>query len=266
MLEVLSIPFMQRALIAGVLVAFSASFFSPFVVQRRMAFLGSGLAHAAFGGVALGILLGVAPLAVALPFTVASALAIVAVRQYSDLDIDTAIGILFSLAMALGIIFLALSPHYSRDAFSYLFGSILALDRTDLSLAVVVAAMTVALVPWWSQWAYASFDRDLARADRVRVERHDYLLTAALAVLVVASIKVVGIILVSAFLVLPGAAARLLVDRFSVFTVVSVVIGVGSVLAGLLLSYPLNLPSGPVVILVQCGVFAGAWLRQALAR
>jgi len=264
MIDALSTPFMQRALIAGVLVAFAASFFSPFVVQRRMAFLGSGLAHAAFGGVALGILLGWAPLAVALPFTVASALGIVAVRHHSDLDIDTAIGILFSLAMALGIIFLALSPHYSRDAFSYLFGSILALNSTDLWLSGSVALMSLALMPWWRAWAYASFDRDLARADRLHIERHDYLLAGALAVLVVASIKVVGIILVSAFLVLPGAAARLLVSRFASFTVVSVVIGLATVVAGLLLSYPLDLPSGPVVILVQCAVFAGAWLCQAM--
>ena len=266
MLEILSAPFMQRAFIAGLLVAAATSFFSPFVVQRRMAFLGSGLAHAAFGGVALGVFLGLSPLMVALPFTVLSALAIVAVQHRSLLDIDTAIGILFALAMALGIIFLALSPFYSRDAFTYLFGSLLALRTADLWLAAAVAAMTALLVPWWSVWAYASFDRDLARSDRIPVERHDYLLAAALAVIIVASIKVVGIVLVSAFLVLPGAAARPLARRFSTFTAASVVIGITTTGAGLLLSYPLNLPSGPVVILCQCAVFAAAMAASRFQR
>jgi zinc transport system permease protein len=260
MMEAFSEAFMQRALIAGLLVAAATSFFSPFVVQRRMAFLGSGLAHAAFGGVALGVFLGMSPLMVALPFTVVSALGIVAVQHRSLLDIDTAIGILFALAMALGIIFLALSPFYSRDAFTYLFGSLLALRASDVWLAAVVAGVTALLTPWWSAWAYASFDRELARADRVPVERHDYLLAAALAVIIVASIKVIGIILVSAFLVLPGAAARPLARRFSTFTILSVLIGVATTALGLYLSYRQNLPSGPVIILCQCAVLAGALL------
>ncbi|MBI1320505.1 MAG: metal ABC transporter permease [Candidatus Hydrogenedens sp.] len=260
MLDALSAEFMQRALLAGLLVSLAASYFSPFVVQRRMAFLGSGLAHAAFGGVALGVFLGWAPLYTALPFTVAAALAIVAVRHHSALDIDTAIGILFALAMALGMIFLYLTPFYTRDAFTYLFGSLLALGPSDIWLAAGVCALTAALVPWWSAWAFASFDRELAVADRIPANRHDYLLAAALAALIVASIKVVGIILVSAFLVLPGAAARPLAKRFRTFTLLSLAIGTSTTIGGLLLSAPLNLPSGPVIILCQCGVFAAALL------
>ncbi|MCI0512557.1 metal ABC transporter permease, partial [candidate division KSB1 bacterium] len=162
MREILALPFMQRALIAGVLVGFLASYYGVFVVQRGLSFLGSGLAHAAFGGVALGLLLELEPLWIAAPFTIIVAVAIAWVRDRTELGGDTAVGIFFSVSMALGVVFLFLRRQYSSDAFTYLFGSILAVRSKDIWITIGVVILTFLAAPLWRRWAYASFDRELA--------------------------------------------------------------------------------------------------------
>lgn len=262
MLEVLGYPFMQRALVAGLLVGFLASFYGVFVVQRGMSFLGDGLAHAAFGGVALGLLLSVEPLWVAVPFTLLVAAGIVWVREKTKLGGDTTIGVFFAVSMALGIVFLSMKRQYTSEAFTYLFGSILAVTTTDLWAAVVVVVFALSTSPWWRRWAYATFDRELALADRLSVARDDYLLSISLAVTVVVAVKVVGILLVVSFLVIPAASARLLARRFSTMTALSIAIGMTSAVAGLLGSYLADIPSGPAIILLQAAVFVIAALAR----
>jgi zinc transport system permease protein len=251
----LELGFMQRALAAGVLVALAAGYFGAFVVQRRQAFLGHGLAHAAFGGVALGLLLGIPPLWAALPFTVLLALAIAWLSQRSRLAQDTAIGILFSLALALGIVLLALRSGYSADALTYLFGSLLAVDALDVWLAALLALLPLLTLPLWGRLAYATFDRDSALADRVPAARDDYWLAALVALTVVVAVKIVGALLVSAFLVIPAASARVVSRRFATMTWLSVVLAAASVLIGIPASYALDLPTGACIVLVQCAVF-----------
>lgn len=258
MFEALSYPFMQRALVGGALVGFLLSYFGTFVVQRRLAFMGSGLAHAAFGGVALGILLHTQPLWVAVPFTVVVAAGIVAVRERTQLAEDTAIGVFFAVSMALGIVFLSITKGYTSDAFAVLYGSILSVTSTDLIVTAIVSALALCTIPVWGQWAYTTFDRNLARADRLSVTRADYLLNISIAVSVVVAIKVVGILLIAAFLVLPAAAARLLSGTFRAMTLWSVAVGISSAVAGLIVSYYSDLPSGATIILVQAGIFVVA--------
>ena len=263
MVEALGYPFVQRALVAGVLVGFLASYYGVFVVQRGLSFLGTGLAHAAFGGVALGLLLQAEPLWVAVPFTVVVALGINWVRGRTGLAPDTSIGIFFAVAVALGVVFLSLRPSYSADAFAYLFGSILAVGPADLWVTGGVALAAVATMPrLWGRWAYASFDRDLAVADRLPVERDDYVLSVLLAVTIVVAVKVVGIILISAFLVIPAATARLRSPTFLAMTLWAVALGIGSALVGLVASYQFDLPSGAAIILVQAAFFGLALLRR----
>ena len=258
MIEALQLPFLQRALVAGVLVGALASYYGVFVVQRRLSFLGIGLSHAAFGGVALGLLLGTNPLWVALPFTVAVALGIDAVTQRGAVSGDTAIGVFFSVAIALGVVFLALKDTYTADAFAYLFGSILAVRPVDLWVIGGIAVVTLGTVPLWGRWAYATFDRDLARADGVPVRRDDAVFSVLLAVTIVAAVKLVGIVLVAAFLVIPAAAARLVAGTFRTMTLVAVAVGVLTAVAGLVGSYALDIPSGATIVLTQAIVFFGA--------
>jgi zinc transport system permease protein len=260
--EVWALPFMQRALLAGILVGFLSSYFGVFVVQRGMSFLGSGLAHAAFGGVALGLLLNVEPLWVALPFTVLVGVGITVVRERTVLAGDTAIGVFFAVSVSLGVLFLALKQHYTEDAFALLFGSILAVDTLDLWMSAAVAALALATLPLWGRWAYATFDRDLAEADHLNVRRDDYILSLLIAVAVVVAVKVVGIMLVAAFLVIPAASARMVARTFFGMTILSIAIGVLSTLAGLMASYWLDMPSGATIILTQAACFLGAVLAR----
>jgi len=254
---------MQRALVAGVVVGALAGYYGVFVVQRRLSFLGVGLSHAAFGGVALGLLLQVNPLWTALPFTVAVALLITAITHRSVVSSDTAIGVLFAAAIAVGVVLLTFKQSYTADAFTYLFGSILAVQRADLWVLGGIALLAGGTGPLWGRWAYATFDRDLARADGVPVDRDDYVLAALLAVTVVAAVKVVGIILAAAFFVIPAAAARLLTGSFRAMTLLAVAVGTATAVGGLVGSYAFDLPSGAAIILVQAAVFGVAVLVGA---
>ena len=255
MFEIFSIEFMLYALIAGVLVGFLSSYYGVFIVQRGLGFLGSGLAHAAFGGVALGILLNQEPLWIAVPFTVLVAVGITWVKDKTKLGGDTTIGIFFSVSMALGVIFIFMKRQYSSDAFNYLFGSILSVTLADIIVPAVLIIITLLLFPFWKRWAYSSFDRELAQADRVPVNFDDYLLSILIAITVVVSIKVVGIVLIAAFLVIPPATSRLISRSFSRMTVFSITIGILTALIGLWTSYYLDVPSGATIILLQALLF-----------
>jgi zinc transport system permease protein len=263
--EALALPFFRRALVAGLIVGALGSYYGVFVVQRRLSFLGVGLSHAAFGGVALGLLLQVNPLWTALPFTVVVALAITWVTQHSAVSSDTAIGVFFSAAIAMGVVLLTFKQSYTADAFTYLFGSILAVRAVDLWVLGGIALLAAGTLPLWGRWAYATFDRDLARADGVPVDRDDYVLAALLAVTVVAAVKVVGIVLAAAFFVIPAAAARLLSRTFTQMTLLAVALGSATAAVGLLGSYAFDLPSGAAIILGQTAVFGVAVLLNWLA-
>ena len=257
LLEVFQYPFMQRALLAGLLVALPSALLGVFVVQRGLSFLGDGLAHASFGGVALGLLIGVSqPLWVALPFALSASLGIAWVRERTQLSSDTAIGIFFAVSVALGVLFISLQEGYTVDAWNLLFGSILGISQGDLWVVAGVALLSVVLfVPLWGRLAYATFDAELAQTDGVRTRGLEYLLFALAAVIIVVSVKVVGVILIASYLVIPAAAARLLSRSLFVMTLLSTIIGLLSTAFGLIFSYFLDVPSGSTIILTQAAVF-----------
>ena len=256
MIELLNEPFVLRAMIAGILLGFVASYFGAFVVQRRMSFLGDGLAHAAFGGVALGLYLGTSPLLIAVPFTLLTALAITYLKEKTKLESDTSIGIFFAVSVAIGIVFISLNRQYSADAYSYLFGSIITVSTEDIWMTVGLALLSVVtFFGLWKRWAYATFDPELARADGLNVLRDDFLLSLMIALTVVIAVKVVGIVLIASYLVIPAATARMLSRRFFSMTVASVCIGIVSSLAGLVLSIELDMPTGAMIILIQSLLF-----------
>ncbi|MDM7324320.1 MAG: metal ABC transporter permease [Thermus sp.] len=265
MLEALGYPFFQRALLAGILVSLLSGLLSPFVVQRRLSFLGDGLAHAAFAGVALGLFLRAEPLWLALPFTFLVAMAITFIREKTELSEDTAIGIFFALSVALGAVFLSKARGYVGDAMGYLFGSLLAVGPVDLWTMALLLLFALFLLPLWGPLAYATLDRELALSDRVPVVFHDYLLSGFIAVSMVLAVKVVGILLVAAFLVIPGAAARLLSRTFAGLTLLSLILGVISTGLGLFLSFLLDWPSGASIVLLQAALFGLAFFKTMIS-
>lgn len=254
-ISLFSYPFIRNSLITGLLVGYTASYYGVFVVQKELSFLGSGLAHAAFGGVALGILIGTEPLYTAVPFTVLVSLGITYVKEKTILSGDTAIGIFFSVAVALGLIFLSYKKALSTDASSYLFGSILAVNVEDLITTACLAAFTILTWPLWGRLALAVFDPEIAATERLPVRRDNYILSVLLSVTIVLSIKLVGIILIAAFLVIPAASARLISHTFREMTFLSIIFGMLGSTGGLLISYMMDLPAGASIILLQALFF-----------
>jgi len=271
----LHLAFMQRAVAAGVLIAVMAGLLGVFVVQRRLSFLGAGLAHAAFGGMGLGAFVIVStgllasgvgllrhPVWIAVPFSLMAALGIAWVRQHTRLSSDTAIGVFFAVSVALGVFFFSIIPpdvNLGLSLMDLLFGSILSVTRPDLLVILGVAAVSVAfLTGAWGRLGYATFDDELARTDGVRSPLLEVLLFACAAVVIAVSSVVVGIILMAAYLVIPAASARLVSRSLLQMTVVSVLLAVLSTLAGLALSYLLDVPSGSTIVLTQAALFVVA--------
>jgi zinc transport system permease protein len=271
--EALSFAFMQRALAAGLLIALMTGLLGTFVVQRRLSFLGDGLAHAAFGGMGIGALAVVTfglggrstlffahPLLIALPFALLTALAIAFVKEKTELSSDTAIGVFFAVAVALGILAFSRIPpdaNVGVDVMDLLFGSILAVRTLELTaIAAAAALVTAAIIRFWSALAYATFDDELARTDGVRARALEVLLFVLAAVAVSVSAVVVGIVLMAAYLVIPAAAARLASRSLAGTTVRAVAIGAVTTVAGVLGSFALDVPTGSAIILAQAAVFA----------
>ncbi|MBC7287644.1 MAG: metal ABC transporter permease [Armatimonadetes bacterium] len=267
----LQFRFMQHALVAGVLVGAVCSTLSVYVVLRRMAFIGQGISHAAFGGVALSLYLfqsdgfqsDLATNVTTAAFVFAIAMLIAVVSKRRLVSADSAIGIFFAASMALGIILIAMREKYTADVITYLFGSILAVTPADLvSIAVLAALVLLGVALFYKELLYYTFDERMAAATGIPTGFIHYLLLAMLAFSIVVSIKVVGLVLVSAFLVIPGATARLLAGSFGSMMALSVATGVSSVVAGLIASHYAGLPSGATIVLTQFLVFCAASLLR----
>lgn len=261
MIEALSYGFMKRALLGGGGVILVLSLLSFFVVTRRLAFIGVGISHSAFGGLALGVLLHLDPLRVALPFAVLVGLGIWWVRERGGLREDTAIGIFFSASMALGIVILSLSRTYTGDIFAFLFGDILAITPEDIGLVLLLGTgVLLFLAAGFRGLLYLAFDEELARAYRLPVGFLNYGFVAALAVAIVLSIKLIGVVLVEGVLVIPAAASLQLARTYRAAVGLSLLFGLISLLVGLFAAYFLNLPAGATIVLTASLLFGLALL------
>lgn len=248
--------FGQRALIGGILIGLTCAALSFFVVTRRLAFVGMGISHAAFGGVSIGIAAGINPIATAGVFCCLIALFIGWLTRKGKIHEDTAIGILFSAAMAGGVLLVRLANAYNLDLMSYLFGSILALTWTDIIvLAVMSFLVLIFLVFFFKELLFFIFDEETALASGVPVRFVYYGLLIALALTIVISIKLVGIVLVSALLVVPAATGIQTSKNYRFVILISLVVSTVSVIAGLYLSSRFDLASGASIVLVLFGIF-----------
>lgn len=267
MFELLSYPFIQRALVAGIIVAALLAALGAFVVMRNMAFFGDGIAHASLAGIAIGILTGIAPLPIAMLYAVAVALLIYTLERSTRLSSDTIIGILFTASMALGVVLMSTIPGFQPELLSYLFGNILTIQTSDVYLIGGIATLILVwLLGWHRQLTYATLDPDHATLAGINTQLHSILFYIALAVSVVLGVKILGIILVSALLIIPAATSSLLTKSFYTFLWVAIVLSMCTVLIGLLLSFELNAPSGATIILTSTALFFLVSLRKIFAR
>ncbi|CAA9444117.1 MAG: Mn-Zn_transporter_SitD [uncultured Rubrobacteraceae bacterium] len=256
LLEPLEFGFMQRGLLASVLVSVICGILGSFVVLKGLAFIGDALAHASFGGVALAFVLGINIYLGAFVFAIATALGIGAITQRGRVSSDTAIGVLFSGTFALGILIISRVDRYTTDLFGYLFGDVLSITATDLWTIAILGLVVLALVlVFYRQLLFVAFDPTVAAASGIATRRLEYLLLALLGVTIVTAIQAVGIVMVVALLVTPSATAYLLTRRFHHMILASVAVGALSALLGIYLSYYLDVASGAAIILVATALF-----------
>jgi ABC-type Mn2+/Zn2+ transport system permease subunit len=256
MTEILGYAFMQRALLAGAIIGVVCAVIGVYVVLKGLSFIGAGIAHASFGGVALGFLLGWNPVLTAVGFCMLTAWGIGLTARRTRIREDTAVGIFFASTMALGILLIGLMHGYTVDLFGYLFGSILAVSREDLWITAGFGISVLLLVGiFFKELMFVTFDAEMAMVTGLPAGRIYFLLISLVALTVVISMKVVGTVLVSALLVTPAAAAYQLTENFRRMMAWAVVLGLASTIGGLLLSYRLNTASGATIVLLSTSIF-----------
>lgn len=269
MLEALSLPFFQRILLAGLLASIACGIIGSYIVAKRIASISGGISHAAFGGVGLGYLLGVSPMLGAAGFgLLASAVVGLAQRRLRS-GLDTLIAAVWSVGMALGIVFVALAPGYAPDLTSYLFGSLLFVPWEYVALvAVLDVGIVAAVVLFHPVFEAVCFDEEFAEASGVPAEGVFLGLLALTALAVVTLIRVVGVILAIALLTIPAATARRFVSSLPAMMWLAVGLCAACIAGGLFLSYGLSesfgisVPPGPLVILLAAAVYALSALGQ----
>ena len=253
--DLFSYAFMQRAFLAGLGVSVTCAVLGVFLVLRRDAMVGHGLAHVTFGGVALGLVLYVSPILVALAVAVFSALGILKLKERAGVYGDTAIGIISSLGMAMGIFLVSMAGGFNLDLFGYLFGNVLAISKEEVWVAFSLAlAVLVVLALFYQEFVFLTFDPESAKASGVQVRRLDAVMAVLTAVTVVVGMKVVGILLISALLVIPAAAALQVARSFREALVISASLAAVSGLCGLVAAYYFDWPPSGTIVLMS-GVF-----------
>ena len=257
----LEFEFMQRALLAVLIVGLVSAVVGAFVVVRGMAFIGDALAHASFAGVAAAVALGFSIYLGAIVAAIATALGIAFISQRSRLRFDTTIGVLFVGAFALGIVIISRQENYTADLFSFVFGNVLGVSWGDLQLMAVVGAIVIALVAaFYKELLFTAYDPIVAAATGVPTRLMEYGLLALIALSTVVALQAVGIVLVIAMLVTPAATASLLVRRLHYVMFLGVAVATASAVIGLYVSFYAEVASGASIVLVATGFFVAALL------
>ncbi len=256
-IELFSYGFFQKAFIAALLTSISCGIVGSYIVARRIVFISGGITHASFGGIGLAFLMGFDPLAGAVIFAVGAALGIQFFTKVARVREDSSIAIFWSLGMALGIIFVFLTPGYTPNLMSYLFGNILTVTRAELwwmFLLVVVVVLFFTLL--FRKILYIAFDEEFARASGISVSLFNYLTITLVALTVVLNIRVVGIILILSLLTIPQATANLFTKNFKTLLILSSLFALIGTIAGLFISYFLDIPSGATIIFTLVVIFS----------
>ena len=265
MLELLTYDFFRNALLASMLAAVSCGIVGTYIVSKRIVFISGGITHASFGGIGMGYYFGINPILGAAVFAVLSALGIEYASRKTDIREDSAIAILWALGMAIGVIFVYMTPGYAPNLLSYLFGNILTVGFTDLFLLLGLCVLILIFFTLqFKNILYIAFDEEYARARMLPVNLIKYIMISLVALTIVFNIRVVGIILVISLLTIPQTIANMFVKRFFNIMVFSVLIALLGTVSGLMLSYLFDIPSGAAIIFFLVILFfvarLGRWI------
>lgn len=253
--------FFINALIAAVLASVACGITGSYIVAKRMVFISGGITHASFGGIGIAYFLGLNPVLGAAVFSIMAALGIEWISIRSNIREDSAIGILWSLGMAVGIIFIFLTPGYAPNLMSYLFGSILTVSNNDLwMIGILSSILALIFAIFYHPILFVAFDEEYARSHKTPVNFIKYLMVSLVAITIVLNIRLVGIILVISFLTIPQSTANIFTKKFNKIILLSILFGIIGSIGGLLISYYYNIPSGATIIFVFVLVFTFAKL------
>lgn len=244
------------AFAACILSAITCGIVGSYVVARRMVFLSGGITHASFGGLGVAIFAGVNPLLGALVFASLSSVGVEYASRSGRIREDSAIGIIWSVGMAIGALFMSLTPGYAVELPSYLFGSISLVDRADIKwLIALMVVVVIGAIVWGRRVMYMTFDEDYARSQGVPVTTMAYLMSIVVAVTIVLSIKVMGIVLLMSLVTIPTVVANTLTKDYRLITLLAVGTAIVCNIAGFVMSYEIELPSGGGIPTGSCIIF-----------
>lgn len=265
MIEFLQYSFIQKAFFAGAFIGVVCAALGMFLVLRKMSLIGDGLSHVSFGAIALGLFLGVYPFYVAVPVVVAGSYLILKITEKAKVYGDAAIGIVSAIGISGGVILASLSRGFNVDLFSYLFGNILSISNLEVILSVLLSCVVLIILYfyYWDLFS-ATFDEEYARTTGVKAGGINTILTFLTALTVVLSVKMVGVMLVSALLILPAACALQIAKGFRMAILLGCSVSLVSVLTGITFSFFLDLPAGATIVVMNVIFFALAFIYRRL--
>ncbi len=255
----LQFAFIQKAFVAGIFIGVLCACLGLFLVLKKMSLIGDGLSHVSFGAVALGLYAGLYPIYMAIPVVLVASYLILRLQKKAKVYGDAAIGVFSSVGIASGVILAALSRGFNVDLLSYLFGNILAISDAEIIISIVLSIVVLLTIFFFYYDLFsATFDEEYARATGIKTEYVNLLLAALTGITVVLAIRIVGVMLISAMLILPAVTALQLAKGFKGAMLMSALISVFSVVSGITLSFFLNLPAGATIVITNFVVFLAA--------
>ena len=251
-LEILEYGFIQRALVSGVAISAICSFVGAFLVMRRLALFGDGIAHVAFGGIAAGMFVGTHPIWTALAVAVLGSIGLEKLRKRTNIPGEVAVAVTLVTGLSVGIIIISISGGFTVDLFSFLFGSIVLVGTEDMTTILSISAVVLALLCiLYRRLLFITFNEELARISGIQTTALNYLFVAVAAVVVVTAMRLTGILLITALIVLPTITAAKFGRGFKATILISTAISASSVVCGIFASYGLDwAPSGTIVLLL----------------
>ena len=248
--------FFQNALLGGIIVALACAWVGLFLILRKEAMIGDGIAHTAFGGIALGLFLGINPILTALLVSILAVLGISYMKKRGLAQSDSAIAVMLAVGFSTGLIIISLAGGFNVELFSFLFGSILTIDQTDLIIVSILGISTILILGiFYKELLSMTFDEEGARLMGIPVRLLSLIFNLLVAITIVLSIKVIGVILVVALLVLPGLSALQLNRSFKGTTLAAIGFGTLSMTTGILLSAIYNVATSGVIVFTAAGIF-----------
>lgn len=263
MIEIIQFEFMQRALIGGLIIGISTALIGVFLVLKRLSLLGDSFAHASFGGIALGFVLGLNPILTALVFVTIASLGIDKLINKIKLYGESAIALILSFGMAFALILIGISNKLNTNIFSYLFGSILTINKTDIIIAAIILVLILVFYKlYYKQLLYSSFNQEIAQTRFTNTKLVNQLFIVLSAVTIVIATRAVGILLISALLVVPALIGLRLGNSLKSTFIIAIIANIIGINLGIFISYFLDLPTGATIVMSLLGLFLLSLLKK----